>query len=86
MSDQQETSALIFVDGFGGMAVSDMSQTHRDIIQNLKDESIWEVFDGAEKLSRGIHKITLRFWWETRFPESGDDLVIETAETILLHS
>ena len=79
--DAQETTAIVFVDGFGGMAVIDFSDTHKDIVQNLNDESVWEVFDGVEKLERGKHKITLQFWWESNFPENGDDLVIETRKS-----
>ena len=79
-----ETKAKIFVDGFFGMAVIDSSDTHADIIQALNEDSVWEVFDGVQQLPRGVYEVTLDFHWESNFPESGDEFVIENVKSELL--
>lgn len=76
--DVIKTKAKVLVDGFGGMAVTSLEATHKYIIQNLHEESVWEVFDGVEKKPKGEYIVTLQFWWESNFPESGDSLIIET--------
>lgn len=71
------TKSKVFVDGFGGMALIDVKDTHKDVIQELNDKSIWEVFDGIERLERGEYEVTLNFWWEDNFPEQGGEFVTE---------
>lgn len=78
----RETTAKVFVDGFGGMALVDTNDTHQDVIQALNNESIWEIFDGIEKLERNEYLVKLDFWWESNFPEVGGEFVTEIKETI----
>jgi hypothetical protein len=77
MSKVISSEAIVFSDGYGGMAVLDVSKTHKDIIQFMKDESTWEVFDDVSKKPKGKYKAVFSFWWESNFPECGDELVID---------
>jgi len=84
--ESKETKAKVFVDGFGGMALTDISETHADVIQALNDESIWEIFDGSQQLERGEYEITLSFWFESNFPETGGEFVTQILESKKLDS
>lgn len=72
------TTIVIFVDGFGGMAVTDHTKTHAEIIQELNRESVWEVLDGMQKLPRGTHEVTLSFEWESGCYEYPDPEFVVT--------
>lgn len=77
MRDEVETTLKAFSDGFGGMAVTDVSETEDIVVQQLIDESPREVIDGIEKLPRGHYIVTVSYWWEDNFPEPGGDHCIE---------
>lgn len=72
-----QSEAVVFSDGYGGMAVLDDSKTHKDIIKFMTYESPWEVFDDAAKKPRGKYKAVFTFWWESNFPEDGGALVVD---------
>lgn len=80
----KNTSAILLVDGFGGMAITDSSKLDKDVVQHLNEESVWEVFDGIEKLEAGKYSVHLNFWWESNFPESGNELIIEVDKSELI--
>tara|TARA_R110000851_G_C12931650_1_gene551363 strand:+ start:570 stop:833 length:264 start_codon:yes stop_codon:yes gene_type:complete len=84
MFDSKETTAIVFADGFNGIAVTGMSETHADLIQYLNDESVWEVFDELSTKVRGEYKVTIRFWWESNFPEQGGEFVTEIINAELI--
>lgn len=84
MFDNKETTAVIFADGFNGIAVTDISKTDSDLISYLNDESVWEVFDELSTKDRGEYKVTIKFWWESNFPEQGGEFVTEIINTELI--
>jgi hypothetical protein len=77
MTKSVETTLKAFVDGFGCMTVTDVSETDKDIVNLLNEESPWEVIDGVDKLPKGHYLITLHYWWEDNFPESGAELCVD---------
>ena len=67
------TKVCVFIDGFGGLSVTNINNTAEDVIQYLNDESPWEIFDEMSKLPRGEYEVSLDFWWEDNFPEPGSE-------------
>jgi len=78
MNKYTRTEAIVYSDGYGGISVLDDSKTHKDIRQYMKDESVWEVFDGLSKQPKGKYRAVFDFWWERGSYEyrEGDELVI----------
>ena len=74
--DIQTTSAIVFTDGYKGIAVADDSNTHKDVITFMSEESVWEVFDDLQTKPKGKYIATFDFWWESSFPDDGHELVI----------
>jgi|GEM_PF-3423031 len=65
------STATIFVDGFGGFAITDATKIHDDLSQHMKDESIWEAFDGVQNNERGTYQVEVDHWWEQGDYETG---------------
>lgn len=71
-----KTEAIIYSDGYGGIAALNVTRTHKDVIRLMREESTWEVFDDASKLPVGIYRVTFEFWWEMQTPLYDNELVI----------
>lgn len=65
--EPREEVATILVDGVGGMAVLKASET---IKNECKEMSIWDIFDGLEKLNQGVYSVDVSVWTE---PDCGGD-------------
>ncbi len=65
------STATIFVDGFGGFAITDATRIHSDLSRFMKEESIWDAFDGMQKKERGTYQVEVDHWWEQGDYETG---------------